>query len=169
VPGASGAPARMSNVLSDTKREQVLALGQLGWPLREIERKTGVRRETISGYLTAAEIAIRPERGRKLLHPNPASSEITGSAGYDGSNPASSGITDSNRLKDTSRSICAPYHEFIEDRRKRNRPTAGVLFSGRPLRRCWAAMSARGVATVRRSVMQDESVLGSVRESAVRS
>ena len=67
--GASGAPARMSNVLSDTKREQVLALGQLGWSLREIERKTGVRRETISGYLTVAEIAIRPERGRKLTAP----------------------------------------------------------------------------------------------------
>jgi len=97
----------MSNVLSDRIREQVLALGQLGWSLREIERKTGVRRETISGYLTAAEIAIRPERGRKLPLSNPASSEITDSAGSGGSNPASSGITDSNRLKDWSRSICA--------------------------------------------------------------
>ncbi len=42
-----------------------------------------------------------------------------------------------------------------------NRPTPGVLFSGQLLRRCLAAMSASGVARVRRSVMQDESVLGS--------
>ena len=108
--GGSGAPARMSNVLSDTKREQVLALGQLGWSLREIERKTGVRRETISGYLTAAEIAIRPERGRKLPTPN----------------PASSGIADSNRLKDSSRSICAPYQDFIEERLQLGRNAMAV-------------------------------------------
>ena len=123
MPGASGAPARMSNVLSDTKREQVLALGQLGWSLREIERKTGVRRETISAYLTAAEIAIRPERGRKLPPPNPASSEITDSGE---SNPASSGITDSNRLKDSSRSICAPYQDFIEERLQLGRNAMAV-------------------------------------------
>jgi len=113
----------MSNVLSDTKREQVLALGQLGWSLREIERKTGVRRETISGYLTAAEIAIRPERGRKLTLPNPASSEITDSGEP---NPASSRITDSNRLKDSSRSICAPYQDFIEERRRLGRNAMAV-------------------------------------------
>jgi hypothetical protein len=42
----------------------------------------------------------------------------------------------------------------------RNRPTPGVLFSGQLLRRCLAAMSASGVARVRRSVMQDEFALG---------
>ena len=31
----------MSNVLSDEKREQVLALGRLGWSLRRIEEATG--------------------------------------------------------------------------------------------------------------------------------
>ena len=35
----------MSNVLSTEKREQVVALGRLGWPLRRIEQTTGVRRE----------------------------------------------------------------------------------------------------------------------------
>src|SRR5229473_8333745 len=65
----------MSNVLSDTKREQVLALGQLGWSLREIERKTGVRRETISGYLAAAEdllelVMRRYERASTLFTSN---------------------------------------------------------------------------------------------------
>jgi hypothetical protein len=50
----------MGNVLSGEKREQVLALGRLGWPLRRIEEATGVRRETAGNYLRRAEIAIRP-------------------------------------------------------------------------------------------------------------
>jgi hypothetical protein len=36
----------MSNVLSEEKRQEVLALGRLGWALRRIEAATGVRRET---------------------------------------------------------------------------------------------------------------------------
>jgi transposase len=53
----------MSNVLKQTKREQVRALGQLGWPLRRIEAETGVRRETIARYLRAAGIPVaRPGR-----------------------------------------------------------------------------------------------------------
>src|SRR5438132_8286057 len=50
----------MANVLSDEKRQQVLALGRLKWPLRRIEQATGVRRETASAYLKAAGIAVRP-------------------------------------------------------------------------------------------------------------
>jgi hypothetical protein len=41
----------MSNVLSEEKKQQVIALGKLGWPLRRIEQATGVRRETASAYL----------------------------------------------------------------------------------------------------------------------
>ena len=41
----------MGNVLSKEKREQVIALGRLGWSLRRIEQATGVRRETASDYL----------------------------------------------------------------------------------------------------------------------
>ena len=50
----------MSNVLSEAKKQQVIALGRLGWPLRRIEQETGVRRETAGGYLKAAGIAVRP-------------------------------------------------------------------------------------------------------------
>jgi transposase len=50
----------VSNVLSETKKQQVIALGQLGWTLRKIEQRTGVRRETASRYLKEAEVAIRP-------------------------------------------------------------------------------------------------------------
>ena len=49
----------MSNVLAEDKRQQVLALGRLGWSLRRIERATGVRRETASGYLKAAGVVVR--------------------------------------------------------------------------------------------------------------
>ena len=49
----------MGNVLSDDKKQQVLALGRLGWPLRRIEAETGVRRETSSRYLRAAGIGVR--------------------------------------------------------------------------------------------------------------
>src|SRR4029453_18155995 len=50
----------MTNILSDAKTQQVIALGQLGWTLRRIEQATGVRRETASAYLKAAGLAVRP-------------------------------------------------------------------------------------------------------------
>ena len=50
----------MSNVLSEEKKQQVIALGKLGWTLRRIEQATGVRRETAVRYLKAAGIAVRP-------------------------------------------------------------------------------------------------------------
>ena len=62
---ASGPWSRAEvNVLSEDKYNQVIALGRLGWSLREIENATGVRRETASAYLKAAGIAVRPEHIR---------------------------------------------------------------------------------------------------------
>jgi hypothetical protein len=49
----------MSNVLSEEKKQQVIALGKLEWPLRRIEQATGVRRETAGAYLKAAGIGVR--------------------------------------------------------------------------------------------------------------
>ena len=40
----------MSNYLKMQKRQQVLALLELGWTYRRIEGETGVRRETVSRY-----------------------------------------------------------------------------------------------------------------------
>jgi hypothetical protein len=70
----------MGNVLSGEKREQVLALGRLGWPLRRIEGATGVRRETAGDYLRKAGIVIRPPGswGEKSLA-KAATQLITGS------------------------------------------------------------------------------------------
>jgi transposase len=53
----------MANVLSDDKKQQVLALGRLGWSLRRIEEATGVRRETASIYLKIVGIPVRPTGG----------------------------------------------------------------------------------------------------------
>ncbi len=53
----------MSNVLDDEKQVQIRALGRLGWTLSRIQEATGIRRETISSYLKAAGIRVRP-RGR---------------------------------------------------------------------------------------------------------
>ena len=59
------------NVLSETNKQQVLALGRLGWSLRQIQQTTGVRRETASTYLKQAGIAVRLPRTRSP--PKPAS------------------------------------------------------------------------------------------------
>ncbi len=48
----------MGNVLTEEKKQQILALGRLGWSLRRIQQATRVRRETISGYLKAAGITV---------------------------------------------------------------------------------------------------------------
>ena len=46
----------MSNVLSEEKKQQVIALGRLGWSLRKIQKATGVHRTTAAEYLRAAGI-----------------------------------------------------------------------------------------------------------------
>lgn len=63
----------MGNVLRSEKQEQVRALGRLGWSLRRIEEETGVRRETVSRYLKAAEIGVRRPRGRRITAPETSS------------------------------------------------------------------------------------------------
>jgi len=92
----------MANVLSDEKKQQVLALGRLGWSLRRIQRATGVRRETASIYLKTAGIAVRPAGawGRRSTLPGPpetgANPTVTGQTPPEtgSSNPAPEGVTD---------------------------------------------------------------------------
>ena len=110
----------MANILGDDKRQQILALGRLGWPLRRIEQATGVRRETASAYLKAAGITIRAARHRRPP-PKPASQVST-----DLANPASEVSTDPGPLPPSlpawppptgrapTASACEPYRELIE-------------------------------------------------------
>jgi len=67
----------MSNVLNAEKKQQVIALGKLGWPLRRIEQATGVRRETAGAYLKAAGIAVRPPAGWGRRAPAKPANEVT--------------------------------------------------------------------------------------------
>ena len=112
----------MTNILGDDRKQQILALGRLGWPLRRIEQATGVRRETASAYLKAAGITIRAPR-RRRPPPKPASQVST-----DLAKPASEVSTDPGPLPagladlsvwppPTSRapiaSACEPYRELI--------------------------------------------------------
>ena len=121
----------MSNVLNEEKRQQVLALGRLGWPLRRIQQETGVRRETASAYLKSAGIAVRPPGGWGKRQPaaKPAN-EVSTDFGGDfaapatalaatprqasgpsaDAKPAHKASTDSA----ASRSTCETHRDFIE-------------------------------------------------------
>jgi transposase len=107
----------VSNVLSEEKRQQVIALGRLGWPLRRIQEETGVRRETAGAYLKAAGIAVRPSGGWGRRPPakpaNEASPDLPAI-----SKPANEASPDSEPIFAPSRSLtasaCEPYLDFIE-------------------------------------------------------
>ncbi len=78
----------MANVLNEEKKQQVLALGRLGWSLRRIQQATHVRRETASAYLKAAGIAVRPPSGWGRCEPKPANEVITDSGATKAAIPA---------------------------------------------------------------------------------
>src|SRR5580693_4533118 len=82
----------MSNVLSEEKKQQVIALGKLGWPLRRIEQATGVRRETAGAYLKAAGVAVRPPGAWGRRAPAKPANEATTDS--DQSKPANEVTTD---------------------------------------------------------------------------
>ncbi|MBV8896947.1 MAG: IS21 family transposase [Acidobacteriaceae bacterium] len=99
----------MSNVLSDEKKKQVIALGQLGWSLRRIEKATGVRRETATGYLKAASVAVRPPGGWGKLPPAKPANNPTTDSGAD-----SSVANVEAQHPPGPPSDCDPYRETIE-------------------------------------------------------
>jgi len=135
----------MSNVLGDSKQQQVLALGRLGWSLRRIEEATAVRRETASAYLKAAKIPVRERGGRpRVWPPKPATTrEVSTDSG---SKPAttpgvstdsgsakpaiSDGVsTDSTRPspgRAPSASACEPYRELIAEALGRGRNAMAI-------------------------------------------
>src|SRR5881628_683628 len=103
----------MANILSDTKKQQVIALGQLGWTLRRIEAATGVRRETAGAYLKAAGLAVRPP-GRWGHPPANPAKEVSTDPG-----PLAPGLADRppwppRPSRAPTASACAPYRELIE-------------------------------------------------------
>jgi transposase len=132
----------MGNVLSREKREQVIALGRLGWSLRRIEQATGVRRETAGEYLRGAGIALRRPGGWGRHTPKPAIDPITDSQ-REVSKPAINLITDSeggdskpaiNPITGFSTrkpgcgpaSRCEPYRELVAQELERGRNAMGI-------------------------------------------
>ncbi len=99
----------MSNVLNEEKKQQVVALGRLGWSLRRIQRATQIRRETAAGYLKAAGIPVRPPGGWGRGQAKPAIEVST--------DPESGNRlveTDPRPGRSPSSSVCEPYREIIE-------------------------------------------------------
>jgi transposase len=118
----------MANVLSNEKREQVLALGRLGWSLRRIEEATGVRRETASRYLQTAGLAVR--RPGRWGHPTPKPAIETST---DPGSPAKAAVEASTEAampptpgRSPQASGCEPYREWIEEAVRRGRPAMAI-------------------------------------------
>ena len=129
----------MSNVLSEQAKQQVIALGRLGWSLRRIQQETGVRRETVSVYLKGAGIAV-PSRGRPRrqgtsakpaisvatdLSAKPAISVATDLA----AKVAISVTTDSGppaTASSASASLCEPFRDAIELGLRQGRNAMGI-------------------------------------------
>jgi transposase len=110
----------MSNVLTERQQHDIRALGRLGWSLRRIERRTGVRRETISAYLKAAGVRVRARGGRPRAWPPPNPATTPGVSTDSPANPATTEkvSTDPAGTPPTrapSASACEIYREVITD------------------------------------------------------
>ena len=120
----------VSNVLNEEQKQQIIALGRLGWSLRRIQRETSVRRETVSAYLKEAGVALRPPRGRRIrakpasradeVTPDstpakPASevAEVTPDSGRESAG-GSDAKPEPKPGRSPSASACEPYGETIE-------------------------------------------------------
>src|SRR5277367_2874744 len=118
----------MSHVLSREKREQVIALGRLGWSLRRIEQATGVRRETAGDYLRGAGIALRRPGGWGRHSPSKAAIDpITDSEG--GNSKAAIEVITGFLAKKPGcgpASSCEPYRELIALELERGRNAMGI-------------------------------------------
>src|SRR5437899_1752137 len=121
----------MANVLSDTKREQVIVLGRLGWSLRRIEETTGVRRETASAYLKAAGLVVRPP-GWGPGSAKPAI-QVSTDSGAAPAKPATQVSTDSSPApwprppgRSPQASACEPHREGIVEALGRGRNAMAI-------------------------------------------
>ena len=120
----------MSNVLSEEKKQQVIALGRLGWTLRRIEQTTGVRRETAGAYLKAAGIVVRAPGGWGRRR-TPASAESSAAKPANGVTTDPGGqIPQPQGVPPTkpppSASACEPYRETIEVGLRRGRNAMAI-------------------------------------------
>jgi len=115
----------MSNVLDETTQQQVIALGRLGWSLRRIEAATGVRRETISGYLKAAGVAVRRRGGRPTQWP-PPNPATTGAVSTDSVSTEAVAAVVTRPSRAPTASACEPYRDLILEATRRGRNAMAI-------------------------------------------
>ena len=135
----------MGNVLGPDKQQQVVALGRLGWSLRRIEQTTGVRRETISGYLRTAGVPVRGRGRPRADATGLVASEVTAKPAISPTEVS----TDPSPSRAPSASACVAYRELITE----------ALGRGRNARAIWQDLVddhgfTAGYASVRRYVRQ---------------
>ena len=99
----------MANVSNEEKKQQVLALGRLGWSLRRIQQETRIRRETASQYLKAAGIAVRLPGGWGRRAAKPANAVVPNPNPNFNFNPEN--LSNKGKAKATSK----PANEVITD------------------------------------------------------
>src|SRR3984885_7693389 len=120
----------MSNVLSEEKKQQVIALGKLGWPLRRIEQVTGVRRETASAYLKSAGVVVclpgwgrrAPAKPAKGASTDPSEAKPAIGVPPDFGQP----ISPPKGKQDRATSACEPYRAQIEQGLGRGRNAMAI-------------------------------------------
>jgi transposase len=117
----------MGNVLEQSKQQEVLALGRLGWTLTRIGRATGVHRVTVGEYLRAAGIAVR---GRGRPGEDPPKPTISERVSTDPTaKPAieePAGSTDAGANRAPTASACEPYRELIAEALSRGRNAMAI-------------------------------------------
>jgi len=126
----------VSNVLNEEQKQQVIALGRLGWSLRKIQKTTGVRRETAADYLRAAGIGVRPPGawGRSApakpaneVIPDPqAAKPVSGAEVIPDSGTGSASPPVAPQNISASRSACEPHRETIELGLSKGRNAKGI-------------------------------------------
>jgi transposase len=112
---------RRVNVLSEEKKQQVIALGRLGWSLRRIQEATRIRRETAAGYLKAAGIAVRPPGGWGRAPAKPAIEVSTDPAGEKLPMQAAP-----RPGRSPSASACEPFREIVEGALSKGRNAVSI-------------------------------------------
>ncbi|MCY4582720.1 MAG: IS21 family transposase, partial [Chloroflexi bacterium] len=121
----------MSNVLAEDKRQQILALGRLGWSLRRIERATGVRRETASNYLKAAGVVVRgrgrpPARSAKPAISSEVSTDSSGAPSPGAATGDAAPLSGYRPSRAPRASACEPYRELIAEAVGRGRNAMAI-------------------------------------------
>ena len=114
----------MSNVLSEEQKQQVLALGRMGWSMRRIERDTGIYRDTAARYLREAGITVKkPGRpGKETAKPAINAAEVTTGSAPQNSKPAIPAIPG----KPSTPSACEPFRDTIEEALSRGRNAKAI-------------------------------------------